>query len=118
MLYKGIEKQLVVPRNMEVEIICRVHERGHFSKKKIIELIGKDYFIKNLYKKIEEFIVICIPCLLAARKEGRQEGFLNGIDKHGIPLHTLHCDHIGPLTQTKKQYNHILTIVDGLTNFI
>lgn len=117
LLYKGMEKHLVVPKSMENEIIKRAHANGHFSKRKMIELISKDYFIKNLDKKIEEFVTSCIPCLLATRKEGKQEGFLTPIEKEDSPLHTLHLDHIGPMTETKKQYNHILTIVDAFTKF-
>lgn len=117
LLYKGEEKKLVVPRSMENGILKEVHSNGHFSKKKMLELIGKDYYIENLNKKIEDFIVTCIPCLLATRKEGKQEGFLNPIEKQGIPLHTIHVDHIGPMTETKKLYNYILTVVDAFTKF-
>ncbi|XP_073947135.1 uncharacterized protein [Choristoneura fumiferana] len=87
-------------------------------KKKMVELISRDYHIQDLHKKIDEFMVTCIPCLLATKKSGKQEGFLHCIDKGSIPLHTLHCDHIGPLSETKKQYNYILTIVDAFTKFV
>ena len=117
LLYKGMEKHLVIPKCMENEVIKRAHANGHFSKRKMIEIISKDYFIKNLDKKIEEFILSCIPCLLATRKGGKQEGFLTPIEKEESPLHTLHLDHIGPMTETKKQYNHILTMVDAFTKF-
>ncbi|XP_047027973.1 uncharacterized protein K02A2.6-like [Helicoverpa zea] len=115
---KGKERCLVIPQRMEVEIIKRAHDNGHFSKKKTIELISKDYFITHLDKKVEEYISTCIPCLLASRKEGKQEGYLNPIEKGDTPLHTLHIDHIGPLTETRKQYNYILTVVDGFTKFV
>lgn len=117
LLYKGTEKRLVIPKSMENEIIRRAHANGHFARKKMIELISKDYYINNLDKKIEEFITTCIPCLLATRKAGKQEGFLTPIEKEESPLHTLHLDHIGPMTETKKQYNHILTIMDAFTKF-
>lgn len=118
LLYKGLERRLVIPKSLEVEILKRVHEKGHFGKRKMIEVIQKDYYIKNIGKKIEEFLLTCIPCLLATKKEGKQEGFLNYIDKESIPLHTIHCDHIGPLTETRKLYNYILTVVDGFTKFV
>lgn len=112
LLCKGKERCLVIPQRMEVEIIKRAHDNGHFSKKKTIELISKDYFITHLDKKVEEYISTCIPCLLASRKEGKQEGYLNPIEKGDTPLHTLHIDHIGPLTETRKQYNYILTVIE------
>ena len=103
---------------MEGEVIKRAHNNGHFGKRKMKELITKDYYMKNLDRKIEEVLVSCIPCLLATRKEGKQEGFLQPIDKEGLPLHTLHLDHVGPLTETRKQYNHILTMIDAFTKFV
>lgn len=118
LLYIGDDKRLVIPRNMERDIIQKVHSKGHFSIKKMKELINKDYYIKGLDKKIEDFILTCIPCLLATKKEGKQEGFLNPIEKESIPLMTIHLDHVGPLTQTSKQYNYILTVVDAFTKFV
>jgi transposase InsO family protein len=118
LLCKGMERRLILPQSMEMTIIRKAHENGHFSKKKTGELIGKDYYIDKLDKKIEDCIATCIPCLLASRKEGKQEGFLNPIQKEEVPLHTLHIDHVGPMTQTSKQYNHILTIIDAFTKFV
>lgn len=115
-LYKG--QKLVVPNGMEHDVIKKVHEKGHFAKKKMMELIDQDYHIRDLSRKIEEFMVTCIPCLLATRKSGKQEGFLQCIDKGSIPMHTIHCDHVGPLSETKKQYNYILTLVDAFTKFV
>lgn len=118
LLYKGEERLLVVPAELEKEIIKRAHDQGHFAKKKMMELISKDYYIENLDKKIEKHIVSCIACILADKKSGKQEGFLHSIEKDEIPLFTLHADHIGPMTDTKKLYNHILTIVDAFTKFV
>lgn len=116
-LYKGVEQQLVIPKRLEQEIIKRAHENGHFGKKKTIEIISKDYYIEDVTRKVENYIMSCIPCILAGRKEGKQEGYLNPIPKEDLPLQTLHLDHIGPFTETKKMYNYILTIVDAFTKF-
>ncbi|KAG7295050.1 hypothetical protein JYU34_022520 [Plutella xylostella] len=118
LLYKGDRGQIVIPKGMEIDIIRRTHAIGHFAKRKMLDMIDKDYFIKDLARKIDEFIVTCIPCILASKKEGKQEGYLNSIEKASIPLSTLHIDHIGPLSETKKQYNYILTVVDAFTKFV
>lgn len=117
-LYKGSRKLLVIPKQLEKEIIMRVHGNGHFSQRKMKELINQDYYIKDLDNKMKEFVISCIPCLLSTKKEGKQEGFLNPIGKESIPLDTLHLDHVGPLTETRKQYNYILTIIDAFTKFV
>ncbi|XP_063891889.1 uncharacterized protein LOC135117217 [Helicoverpa armigera] len=46
------------------------------------------------------------------------KGQERSIDKDSIPLHTIHCDHIGPLSETRKMYNYILTVVDAFTKFV
>ncbi|XP_063891091.1 uncharacterized protein LOC126054290 isoform X2 [Helicoverpa armigera] len=117
-LYKTEQKLFVVPRSLEKEIINRVHSKGHFGKSKMKELLNKEYYIRDVDKKMQDFLLSCIPCLLATRKEGKQEGFLNPIEKEGVPFDTLHLDHIGPLTETRKQYNYILTVIDGFTKFV
>lgn len=43
---------------------------------------------------------------------------LTPIDKAQEPLGTYHIDHVGPLTETKNKYNHILAVVDGFTKFL
>lgn len=117
-VYKGIEKKLVLPDIMDIEIIKKAHGIGHFGKKKMKDIIEKDYYITKLDSKIEKVISACVPCLLASRKLGKKEGLLNPIDKGDSPLDTLHCDHLGPLDATKKMYNYILTIIDGYTKFV
>lgn len=87
-------------------------------KKKVKDIIEKDYFIFQLEKKIDRVIAMCVPCILASRKSGKKEGLLNPIDKGELPLDTLHCDHLGPLDATKKMYNYILTVIDAYTKFV
>ncbi|KAK9701338.1 hypothetical protein QE152_g30683 [Popillia japonica] len=47
---------------------------------------------------------------------GKLEGLLNLIPKEGIPPHTYHINHLGPLESTNKNYRHILSIIDTFTN--
>lgn len=60
----------------------------------------------------------CMECIITDAKAGRKEGFLNPIDKEDVPLKTYHVDHVGPMEVTKKVYNHIFVVVDGLTKFV
>lgn len=48
------------------------------------DMINKDYYISGLDKKLQDFIIGCIPCLLTSKKAGKQEGFLNPIEKENI----------------------------------
>ncbi|KAL0811971.1 hypothetical protein ABMA28_009369 [Loxostege sticticalis] len=117
-LYKGVEKKLVIPKTMDMEIVKKTHEIGHFGKKKIKDIIEQEYYITKLEEKIDRVISTCVPCLLASRKAGKKEGLLNPIEKGELPLDILHCDHLGPLDATKKLYNYIHTVIDGYTKFV
>jgi len=56
-------------------------EHGHFSVKKYKEIIGKEFYIPKLEKKIQKCISCCIPCIVSNRKQGKQEGELHPLSK-------------------------------------
>lgn len=108
---------LLIPNRMQTEVIRSVHNIGHFRIAKTKELIKKDYSINNLENKITEVISHCVPCILVNRKQGKQEGFLQNIDKGDTPLAMWQVDFLGPLTPTPKGYKHIFAVIDGFTKF-
>lgn len=72
----------------------------------------------NLRTKVESVLRNCVPCILAERKHGKAECFLNPIDKGDVPLDTFHIDYLGPLQSTKKSYAHIFVVVDAFSKFV
>ena len=103
---------LVIPKARQAEIIRNAHER-HFSTKKTMEIVRQDFYIPKIESKMQKCIANCIPCILTNRKRGKQEGQLHPLHKEGLPLHTYHINHLGPLDSTNKNYKHILAIVDS-----
>jgi len=118
--YKSIgdEIRLVVPRSTQQQVIRKAHERGHFAIDKTEALVKRDYWIPGLRQKVERIVRNCISCILAERRQGRQECLLNPIEKGGVPLDTFHVDHLGPLPSTKKKYAHIFAVIDAFSKFI
>jgi len=78
----------------------------------------KDYWFKGMRPRIEKVVTGCIDCLLAERKQGRQEGFLHVISKGDTPIDTYHVDHLGPMPSTKKNYRHIFVVIDAFSKFV
>ncbi|GFX79412.1 hypothetical protein TNCV_1715621 [Trichonephila clavipes] len=119
MLYKYLNGRelIVTPKAMQAELIKLIHENGHFSVGKTEEIVKQEFFIPNLSNVVKKVIVNCVPCILANKKTGKKEGFLNPISKESIPLSTYHVDFIGPLPSTNKTYQHIFTVVDAFTKF-
>lgn len=110
--------QIVVPEEMQIGLINKAHQQGHFKKTKLEKLINREFFIPNLQDKINRVVSNCVPCILVDKKAGKREGFLHPIPKEPIPLDTFHIDHLGPMPSTNKEYNHILAIIDAFTKFV
>lgn len=120
LLYKNVDSEirLVVPKTMQLQIIRRAHERGHFAVGKTETLVKNDYWIPGLRPKVEKIVQNCISCILAERRQGKQECFLKPIEKGSVPLDTFHIDHLGPLPSTKKSYVHIFAVIDAFSKFV
>jgi hypothetical protein len=96
-LFKEVDDDLriVVPASLRSQIVRQAHERRHFSVAKTEALLNQEYWIPNIRNKIQKVIKNCVPCILAEKKQGRQEGFLSPISKEEVPLDTYHIDHLG-----------------------
>lgn len=105
---------IVIPDAMQHEIIKKAHDIGHFRTQKMSDLIRREFYIPKLKEKCEEYVRNCIQCILADRKQTRKEGLLNPIPKGDSPLHTFHIDQLGPLASTKKNFRHVLSIIDSV----
>ncbi|GFW17589.1 transposon Ty3-I Gag-Pol polyprotein [Trichonephila clavipes] len=78
LLYKTVNGTdlLVVPDEMQANIIKTAHERGHFAVLRTQDLVSKDFYIPRLKDKVEKCIQNCVTCILTNRKRGKQDGTL------------------------------------------
>ncbi|XP_033179142.1 uncharacterized protein K02A2.6-like [Bombus impatiens] len=102
---------------MRTQVVRQAHERGYFGVAKTEAMVKKDFWFKGLREKVEHVVSNCLGCILAERKLGKQEGYVNPLDKGDTPLDTYHIDHVGPMIATKKRYAHIFVVVDAFTKF-
>ncbi|GFW19143.1 transposon Ty3-I Gag-Pol polyprotein [Trichonephila clavipes] len=75
LLYKTVNGTdlLVVPDEMQANIIKTAHERGHFAVLRTQDLVSKDFYIPRLKDKVEKCIQNCVTCILTNRKRGKQD---------------------------------------------
>lgn len=111
------EEVLVVPKLMQVDVIKRAHEQGHFGWKKTEYLLQNEFWFPRMQDKIKKIVANCVECILAEKKQGKADGFLHPIEKKAVPLDTYHVDHLGSMPSTRKSYNHIFVVVDAFTKF-
>lgn len=112
------EERIVIPRSLQSQIIRGAHDRKHLSALKTKRVVTREYWVHGLKAKVERVVHNCVPCILAEQKQGKKERLLHPIEKGEAPLDTLHIDHLGPLPSTRKQYQHILVVVDAFTKFV
>ncbi|GFY03583.1 transposon Ty3-I Gag-Pol polyprotein [Trichonephila clavipes] len=92
LLYKTVNGTdlLVVPDEMQANIIKTAHKRGHFAVLRTQDLVSKDFYIPRLKDKVEKCIQnYCVTCILTNRKRGKQDGTLNPREKKTI-YHSIH----------------------------
>ncbi|KXJ78025.1 hypothetical protein RP20_CCG005792 [Aedes albopictus] len=109
---------VVVPAELQCEVIRRAHDNGHFGVKKLEDIIKRDYYIPHLSAKIKRQIECCVKCILAERKRGKTEGLLSPIPKGDVPFDTYHVDHVGPMDATEKLYKYLFVVVDAFTKYV
>ncbi|GFV81047.1 hypothetical protein TNCV_2270311 [Trichonephila clavipes] len=119
LLYKTVNGTdlLVVPDEIQANIVKTAHERGHFAVLCTQDLVSKDFYIPRLKDKLEKCIQNCVTCILTNRKRGKQDGTLNPIEKNDLLLHTFHLEHLGPLATTSKKYKHVFAVIDAFSKF-
>lgn len=118
-LFKDPNQELiVVPAQMENEVILIAHNQGHFSVKRTQDLVEKSYYIPRLKDKVSRIVDSCVKCIIVNEKSGRKEGYMQPIDKGDRPLLTYHIDHVGPMEITKKLYNYIFVVVDAFSKYV
>lgn len=85
----------------------------HFSVGKTEALMRRNFWISNLRQRVEQIIRSFVTRILAERKQRKQEGLLNSIEKGSIPFNTLHVVLLRPLSKTKEAYRHVLAVVEA-----
>ena len=82
---------IVVPKSMQSQVVRQAHERGHFAINKTEAILKREYWFKGIRSKVEKIVRNCINCILAERKQGKQEGLLNSIEKDECRLENFSC---------------------------
>lgn len=109
----------LVPKSMYNNVIRTCHDDlGHVGLDKVLDRILQVYWFPDMRNEVKKYIANCLKCVEFSPHSGRAEGFLHSIPKDDRPFQTLHVDHCGPFTKTKKGFRHILSVVDAFTKFV
>lgn len=109
----------VVPATMRKSILIKYHDLdGHGGLDRTLEKIQRYYYFPGMRKYVSNHLRMCLECILAKHKVGKQEGYLNPIPPGKRPFEVVHCDYLGPFVTSSKGNKYILVIIDNLTKYV
>lgn len=90
---------------------------AHCGFEKTFQDFSANYWFPAMRKKVQEYLDNCLVCLLANVSPNVKEGEMQLVESSTIPFQTLHVDHFGPIIETKKEFKHILVVIDSFTRY-
>lgn len=57
------DREFLIPANMQKEIICHIHNKGHYLVVKIEVILKGNYYIPQSRKQVQSIISNCIECI-------------------------------------------------------
>ena len=102
--------QLIIPKNLQAEVIQLAHE-GHLGQEKTLGMLRQTVWFPNISGLVKEFVQTCKPCLAAQPRTGTEP--LKPTMLPQGPWQHLHCDFKGPVGGS--WYLHI--VIDQYSKF-
>ena len=131
LMYKGdtsdgvIENEelwrIYIPRSMRRTAMALVHclpMGAHMGRDRMRKLMKEKFFWPGMNTEIAQFVKCCPSCQIAKSPKPLKQGILTEYPLVLEAWDTLHIDHVGPLSESKQGFKHILTIIDRGTNFV
>ena len=107
--------QLVVPQELQQEVIRTVHEDVHFSYAKVFAKLTQQYWWPSMMKAIKEFCAACLTCQKG--KIGRRQiAPLQPIEAPE-PWHTIGVDIVETHVESRTCNKYILVFIDLFTRY-
>ena len=108
-----------VPTPLDEEVISFCHTaQGHPGVNKLLQLIRRKYFIKDLEKKASTICRLCMNCTINKPKTRISHLPPPNPDPENQPWNKFYIDLYDMHFQDYKGFRYILTITDSLSHFV
>ena len=114
------EGSVVLPQSLRSTVIKEYHDGplgAHLSAEKLVPIIRKAFWWKNLAKDVREYCRACIGCARATDYASKRFGFLKPIQA-GRPWHTVAMDLAGPFPAGYDDERYVLVMMDHFTKYV
>ena len=111
---------LCVPQNRIKDVLTVHHDcttAGHVGRNKTYDRIKQNYYWKNMYKDVQQYVNTCKECQTFKPNNQKRPGLYQPLPVPEKPFRDIAMDLIGPIKKTKSGNKYILSIVCRLTKF-
>ena len=118
---RGIKRQVVVPRELRVEVMRVAHEApmsGHLANQRTRERLWADFYWPGMSAEIRRFCQSCDRCQRMCPRSRVKKAPLEKLPLVGIPFHRVAVDLVGPIVPASQEgHRYILVMVDYATRY-
>ena len=104
-------------KSEEVHIGFESRSRNQIGLEETVEHLRRRYRFPGMEKYIQSHLKACLDCVYSKEKSDKWDGLTNVIRAEHRPWTKIFIDHQGPLIKSNEK-DHILAVVDGLTEFM
>ena len=110
------QMQVVLPQPLREEVIRKVHNLGHYGRRRTRNTIAKLYTWRGLTRDVDTFVKACPQCQKnkVSPPAFREHGRLPCTRRFKV----VHLDLVGPLDRTKAGKRYILTMMDRFSRWV
>lgn len=108
---------ILVPDNLQDEVIKAVHERGHWGVNKTLELITRRYRIDDVQDRVKELVKECLVCQSCKVANTKKYGELTPLPIPNNVFESVGMDFVKMpmVTRDSESYDFILVVVCRLS---
>lgn len=115
----NVKTLYAVPKSMRKTLVIKYHDlNGHIGVEKSVKKISEYYYFPAMKNYVKRHIRMCIRCIMAKSRVGKQPGFLHPIPPGNRPFAIVHTDHLGPFVTSARGNKYVLIIIDNFTKFV
>ena len=107
-------QQPIIPKNLQQEVLSKVHDLNHFSIQKTYETLRRKCFWKGMWADIRNKVLSCENCSLFRKPS--YAGTTGSITEEAVGQNWS-MDILGPFPESQEGHKYLLTFIDTTSGF-
>ena len=114
----GKLQKIILPAELAKELVMELHNMYcHVGARKIFRMINDEFFVRNLRRKVQQWLHTCDVCQRVKYHQITGDAPLQAIIPEK-PNELLSIDFLGPLANAAMGFKHILVCIDVFSKYV